>query len=215
MTAWQGDQPAAGVVQVGRELTRQLDRYDLVTFGMQEQHRDVEGLDRAGLVVLGEQRVERGNVGLELEPIVGQATSHPGRACRADRHDGGSPGDLGGGDRKVAAHARPAERDRQLRVAGALAQQLRHGGDVVEHAVVHRAGTGTVATLIEHDRGQAGAEHDACVVVMALLAGSRAVQDHDPGARRAPFREPQRVGEPVHGADLGRERLGGGSQSSH
>ncbi len=215
MATRQDDQPAAGMPQVGRELAGELDRHDLVSVGMKEEHRHIERLHGGGLVVLGEQGVERRDVGLELEPTGIEAASHPGRTRRADRDDRGGLRDLGRGDREVPAHARAAQRDREVRLAGALAQERRHRRDVAEHPTIHRTGCGAVTALIDHDRGESGAEHDARVVVMALLARSGAVEDHDPTAHRTRFGQPQGVRNPVVGADLGRERFRRGAQSPH
>ena len=55
--------------------------------------------------------------------------------------------------------------------------------DVVERAAVERAAGRAVAALVEADRREPGRAGRAGEVVVALLAGARAVEDHHAGPR--------------------------------
>ena len=147
--------------------------------------------------VLGEQRLERGDVGRELELAAAERAPQAVRARRADRDHRPGADARGGDDREVAAHARPAQGQRDV------AEQRRDGGDVGERAAVELAAGRAVPALVEADRRQPRCAGRAGEVVVALLARSRPVQDHHAGPRIG-VGEPQRVGQPVDLAELGR-----------
>ena len=165
------------------EFARLLDRHDLVAFGVQHQDRSFERLDGGAQVPVLEQLLERRQVGVELESLVRQPAAQTGDAGRADRDDRGCFRQRGRKDRQTPAHARPAQRNRSVRAADPHAQQRGHRRDVGERSPIQRTVARAVASLVESDRREPGREHKSRVVVMALLAGIRAVQDHDPALR--------------------------------
>ena len=70
-------------------------------------------------------------------------------------------------------------------------------------AAVERAAALAVPALVEADRREARRARRAGEVVVALLARAGAVEDHQAGPRIA-LGQPQRVGQPVDLAELGR-----------
>ena len=79
------DELGARVGRAPRQLARVRDRDALVALGVQEQQRHREALDRGVERVLGEERLERGHVGAEVELAAAQAArtgrpSSPGRS---------------------------------------------------------------------------------------------------------------------------------------
>ena len=191
------DELGARVGRAPRQLARVRHRDPLVALGVQEQQRDRQALDRRVERVLGQEGLDRGHVGGEVELAAAQAAPQPVRARGADRDHGARAERLGGEDREVAAHARPPHGERHV------AEQARHRRDVLERPAVELAAAGAVAALVEADRRQPCGAGGARVVVVALLAGPGAVQDHHAGPRIA-LRQPQRVGQPVELAELGR-----------
>ena len=130
------DQPAPGRAQHARELARVLDRDLLVALGVEQQHRDLELAQRSSRSCRGEQPVERGRVGVEREPPVGEApAAGPRRSPGRSRRPRAAPAAAAADDREVAAHARAPQRDRRRRVAAdPRSQELRDRDDVVERA---------------------------------------------------------------------------------
>jgi hypothetical protein len=189
------DDHELGVRRDPRQLARVGDRDALVALGVQEQQRRAQVLDVQR--VLGQERLDRGHVGREAELASAQPAEEAVGARRADRDHRVRAQALGGENRQVAAHARAARRERDV------TQQRRHGGDVLERAAVELAAALAVPALVEADRRQPRTARRAGEVVVALLARAGAVDDHHAGPRIA-LGQPQRVGQPVGLADLGR-----------
>ena len=215
MTAWHGRSAGCRVAQMGRELTRELDRHDLVALGVQEQDRHVERLDRGGLVVLGEQRVERGDVGLELERVAGQATSQPRPRSPGRSHTTAAsprrPRRRSQDSRPCSTRGAPpaAPGRRCARAAAPPSRRCRRTRGRPSGRGWHRDRAGRTRSRRARRRARRARSRDGSPCTIRRRAGSR--RRRAPGCR---FGQPQRVGEPVPGADLGRERLGGGSQSA-
>ena len=181
------DQPAGRNDEELGQLARLLDGNPLVALGVEQQQRDRQRPDRRVQVVRRQHPLERRHVGVERELPRGQAAAEPFAARRADRDDRPGARERRGEDRQVAAHARPAQRDRRFRVADPLAQQAGDRRDVIERAVVHRPGAVAVPALVERDGAEPRRQRGAREVVMVLLARAGAVEDHDPAraGRRA------------------------------
>ena len=202
-----GDQAAVRRAQPPRQLARALDRHLFVAFGVKEEDRHRQLLDGGGEVVLGQEGIERRIIGGELEPASTQTIPQELTWGRADRHHRGGPR-LGGRDEgQVAAHARAAQRDPRLASADPLAQQVGHHRDIPRGAGVHRPLALAVPAGVEADRAEPGGQRRAREVVVALLRGAGAVEDHDPaGSAVGVAGEPQRVGQAVGPVALDRER---------
>ena len=140
----------------------------------------------------------RGHVGGEVELAAAQAAPQAVRARGADRDDGA---------RAERARRRGSRGSRPCSIRARRAGRRRAGAAIVatscERPAVELAAGRAVAALVEADRRQPRRAGRARVVVVALLAGPGAVQDHHAGPRIA-LRQPQRVGQPVELAELGR-----------
>lgn len=170
MAAGDGDQPAPRNLHQLGELTRMLYGNALITLGVKQQQRCLEGLDGGIELMRGQEAVERLLVGLEVEASGGQAPPEPLRAGRADRNHGAGACVWGGDDGQITAHAGATEGDGEVVPTAPMAEEGRGARHVVEHAVIHRPRALTMATLIEGEGGQAVSDAGAGKIVVALLA---------------------------------------------
>jgi hypothetical protein len=183
------------------ELLADRPRHLLVAARVEQQQRRLrpEAGHRGVEVERLEPRHERVGVGARvLEAARAQAAPQQVLRSRADADDRDRVAGAGGGvDRRPAAHARAAQRDRRR----VLAQQLEHRQRVVERARAERALGAAMAAGVEGERRHPLGAAEAGEVEVALLRGAGAVEDQDAAAGRVRGQE-ERVGEPVVRAEV-------------
>ena len=211
-----GYQPAAARPYDRGELPRMRHRHLLIALGVKQQQRGGQSTGFGLEPVRFQKDRHRGEVGVEPQRALLQPAPESIPRCGADRHHRGGLRPSGREDGQVAAHAGAAQGDRSGPISDRVAQQRCHCRCVIQGTAVHGALALPVPPLIERHRRQAKRDCRPGEVVVALLAGIGAVQDHYARALTVGRlgREPEAVGQAVGGAGVRREQRSDGARAT-